>query len=123
MPSAAEPTHPGPADHPPTGAHTDTNVIHLAKRGLRRGRRHPTPTAAPDQPVTPQQQLAETVEAAFLRRGRTLTDPATAEAYAITLQLVHLMHEGAMATSVITQGEHDALHGMISGMVDAPHEL
>ncbi len=128
MPSAAEPTHPGPEDHPPGPQSLHTNVVHLPRRtGLGRGRRRPVPPApsapAPDQAATPQQQLAETVEAAFLRQGRTLTDPPTAEAYTITLGLVRLMLEGSQATGVVDGDQHTTLAEMVQGMVDAPKEL
>jgi len=125
MPSSAEPTHPGPPgdDHPPAGPHTHAKVIQLARRGLRRGRRHPTPAIAPDQPVTPQQQLAETVEATFHRAGGTLTDEAPAHTYRVTLGLVNLMLEGAHATEVVSAEQHETLRHMIEGMIDAPNEL
>ncbi|MGW2844419.1 hypothetical protein [Streptomyces sp. NPDC001274] len=77
----------------------------------------------PDEPVSPQQQLAETMQALFLARGRSLTDGPTAEAYAITLDAVRLMLDGAYAEGVVGAGEHDTLRGMVQGMADAPASL
>ncbi|MEU9849295.1 hypothetical protein [Streptomyces sp. NPDC047985] len=114
MPSAVEPTYPGlPSPH--DGSHA--RVIPIRARGRRR-----TPAGEPA-PVTPQQQLAETMQALFLARGRTLTDGPTAEAYDITLGAVLLMLDGAHAEGVVGTAEHMTLRGMVQGMVDAPASL
>ncbi|MEV6165774.1 hypothetical protein AB0L71_28445 [Streptomyces sp. NPDC052052] len=88
-----------------------------------RGRRRSAPVPEPAGPPTPQQQLAETMEAMFLARGRTLTDPQTADAYAITLEAVLLMLDGALAEGVVGEPAHESLRGMIGGMADSPNML
>ncbi|MEU6016929.1 hypothetical protein ABZ826_23630 [Streptomyces sp. NPDC047515] len=71
-------------------------------------------------PPTPQQQLAETMEAMFLSHGRTLTDPQTADAFSVTLGAVLLMLDGARAEGVVGEEAHETLRGMIAGMADSP---
>ena len=74
----------------------------------------------PDQPLTPQQTLATSIEAAFARKGRSLTDEQTAQDYLITLNTVRLMLKGAKAHGVLEDGTHRELDAMLAGMEEAP---
>ncbi|MGS2592209.1 hypothetical protein [Streptomyces hebeiensis] len=69
---------------------------------------------------SPEQQLAETIEAILISRGFTLADTATSTVYTATLDAVLLMLEGAQVEGVIEAVQHRALAGMIHGMRDAP---
>lgn len=117
MPSSAEPTHPGEPTGPPG------TVIRID----RRTRRH-RPTAVPPPPTlhtepTPQQRLAETMEALFLQRGHTLADDATVEIYRATLDALQLMLDGSRATGRVGEEEHQHLSGMVAGMRCSPDML
>ncbi|MEU9014325.1 hypothetical protein AB0D12_32050 [Streptomyces sp. NPDC048479] len=91
---------------------------HPAARGRGHGGEH---AVAGAREPSPQQQLAETVQAMFLARGRTLTDKATAETFGITLEAVLLMVDGALVEGVLGDEEHRTLRGMLEGMQAAPH--
>ncbi|MDK0525049.1 hypothetical protein [Streptomyces sp. ML-6] len=117
MPSAADPV-------PPVTSGSTGNIIRLDRRpsrGLRR-RRTPPPPLLHAEP-TPQQLLAETMEAHFLARGSTLTDGPTADAYRTTLDAVQLMLDGSLAERLLGEDQHQHLSGMLLGMRDAPDEL
>ncbi|MFD7867996.1 hypothetical protein [Streptomyces sp. NPDC059783] len=73
--------------------------------------------------MSPTQQLAVTMEAMYLKRGRTLTDPPTADAYAIALEAVALMLDGSLAQGVVDDEVHASLRGMVEGMAAAPTQL
>lgn len=105
------PALPGPDDA--------ADIIHI---GARRAR----PTAPPDpqEPTvgatgqhhpdpTPEQKLAEIIQGMFLEEHRTLTDPATAEAYDITLRAVLMMVDGAKARAGLSDEHHRLLRGMM----------
>lgn len=135
MPSTAEPAPttghhtagpPGPTPGPPSGD-TGIRVIPFGRRSTRtgRGRRTPQP-AQPERAVaadTPQQRLAETAEAWFLKRGGTLTDQSTADTYRATLDLVQLMLDGSLHERIVGADEHRHLTGMMRGLRDAPDSL
>ncbi|MFJ1827398.1 hypothetical protein [Streptomyces sp. NPDC088178] len=117
MPSSAEPVHP---DGPPG------TVIRFDRRTARSGRGRRTPQPAPSDPAaarTPQEELAITLEAMFLRNDRTLSDEATADAYRITLDTVLLMLDGSRAEHLVGEEEYQHLAGMILGMRGAPEAL
>lgn len=123
MPSSAEPAHPEHTTMGPPG-----RILQFAQRTARTGRGRRTPQPPPsDEPATvtdtPQQRLAETAEAWFHARGKTLTDPDAADTYRATLDLVQLMHDGSLATGSIGQDEHQHLTGMIEGLRAAPDAL
>lgn len=116
----AEPAGPPPGPAPMMIGH----VIEL--NGRRRSRRSappPPPVAATPAVRGPAVELALTVEAMFLDRRRTLTDPATAEAYDVTMDAVRLMLSGAAAHGVIDAEQQQTLEGMLAGMQDAPTVL
>lgn len=130
MPSSVEPAlpaghhtpgPPGPAT-PPGGNRVVPITARTARTG--RGRRTPQPTP-PDRAAAdnPQQWLAETAEAWFLRRGSTLTDETTAATYRATLDLVQLMLDGSLHERLVGDGEHQHLTGMMRGLRDAPDSL
>ena len=120
MPSSAEPVHPADAPGP------TARIFHLDRHD-RRVARQRTRRSAPPPPLhtepTPQQLLAETMEAMFLARGRTLTDEPTAEAYRVTLEAVQLMLDASLGERKLGEEEHRQLSGMVQGMRSAPDEL
>ncbi|MEW2402216.1 hypothetical protein [Streptomyces sp. NPDC046862] len=123
MPSAPA-TPPGP----PTGG----SVINLHD-----WRTTPKPTATspgaaaiggntayqPDQSDDPLTDLACTLEALYAEHERTLTDPATRQAFEIAMDATALMLQGALAQGHLTPEQHLTLHGMIEGMRSAPRAL
>lgn len=116
--SAAEAADPSPGQTPPPGV-----VIPMFKR-------RPTTTSAPasaDNAATElppaAQQLAETVEAFFKSHGMTLTDDEAVRVYDVTLDLVRMMHEGALANGVLTGEQLTQLAAMVAGMRNAPQLL
>lgn len=68
-------------------------------------------------------RLTERVQAEFTERGQTLTDPATAAAFRTTLDVVRMIHEGALATGVVDAEQHATLNGMIDSVALAPDVL
>ncbi|MFI2620442.1 hypothetical protein [Streptomyces sp. NPDC018584] len=77
--------------------------------------------AAPaDDPLA---HLAVTVEAMFLAQSSTLTDDATAAAYAITLDAMVLLLSGARAKGVLSGQAFEELSAMIAEMRNAPQLL
>lgn len=70
--------------------------------------------------LSPEQQLAEHLEALFHHYGRSLTDKPTAQAYDITLDAVRMMLGGALADGTVDDGQHRTLVGMLDGMRNAP---
>jgi hypothetical protein len=69
---------------------------------------------------SPQERLAEIVQGMFLAEGRSLTDPATAEAYDITLRSVLLMIDGAMVRAGLPEEHHRILRGMVEQAQQVP---
>lgn len=115
MPSAAEPMHPGEPTGPPG------TVIRIDRR-TRRHRPATTPPTLHTEP-TPEQRLAETMEALFLQHGHTLSDDKTAEIYRTTLDALQLMLDGSKATGKVGEDEYQHLSGMVAGMRGSPDEL
>lgn len=112
-------------DHAP-GPGTRGDVV-VAIRGRRTISQPPSP--GPSMPLDggsaareadPLSGLAQTMEAFFLARGLTLTEERTGEIYAIALDAVQLMLDGALAQSRMSGEEHGMLRGMLEGMRDAP---
>ncbi|MFE7475298.1 hypothetical protein ACFU98_29855 [Streptomyces sp. NPDC057575] len=123
MPSSAKPVHP---DGPPGPAGSHGTVIRFERRPTRTGRGRRTPQPAPSDPaaaLTPQQELAITLEAMFLHHDRTLSDEATADAFRLTLDTVLLMLDGSRAEHLVGEEEYQHLAGMIQGMQGAPEAL
>ncbi|MET9055278.1 hypothetical protein ABZW50_29435 [Streptomyces bacillaris] len=127
-PTGGTPNHPtSPHDHTAPAAGDTSQVLPFTRRTPRtgRGRRTPQP-AQPERAVvadTPQQRLAETAEAWFLKRGGTLTDQTTADTYRATLDLVQLMLDGSLHKRIVGADEHQHLTGMMRGLRDAPDSL
>ncbi|MFJ1900443.1 hypothetical protein [Streptomyces sp. NPDC088115] len=119
MPSAAEPTHPGEPAGPPGRVLSFDRHARRHRPAAAPVRLHADP--APDQ--TPEQLLAETMEALFLRRGHTLSDDSTADIYRTTLQALQMMLDGSLATGKVGEEEHRHLSGMVAGMRGSPDEL
>jgi hypothetical protein len=119
MPSSAEPVHPADAPGP------TARIIRFDRHDRRVGRQRAHRSVPPPLHTepTPQQLLAETMEALFLGRDRTLTDEPTAEAYRVTLDAVQLMLDASLGEHKLGEEEHGQLSGMIQGMWSAPDEL
>lgn len=120
--SAAEPADPGPDGGTDNGPAT---VILFRQGPSKRRRRRreetvPNPREPSEPSASPQQHLANSVEARFLKCERTLTDPETAEAYLITLDLVSTMLAGAHVNGIVDDEQRRELHAMIDGMKAAP---
>jgi hypothetical protein len=120
--SAAEPVDRGTdggADNGPA-----TAILFRQGPSRRRRRRRedtvPNPREPSEPSASPQQRLADSVEARFLKCERTLTDPETAEAYQITLDLVSTMLAGAHVNGIVDDEQRRELHAMIDGMKAAP---
>ena len=79
--------------------------------------------ARDDQPFDAETQLAETVQALYLHRRRTLTDPDTAEAYDIAMEAAILVVDGAKLHGQIDAEQHQVLAGMLQAARRAPHVL
>lgn len=100
------------------------DIIHL---GARRARttappeRQESTVGAHGQPdPSPEERLAEIIQGMFLEQHRTLTDPATAEAYDITLRVALLMVDGAKARAGLTDEHHRLLRGMLEQAQQVP---
>lgn len=121
MPGALEPA--GPTPPPPLDPGTDAEaggVIHLGTRRRRPDRQEPAMGGAYGDGPTPEEQLAEIVQSMFLAEGRSLTDPATAQAYDITLRAVLLMVDGAMVRAGLPEEHHRILRGMVEQAQQVP---
>lgn len=73
--------------------------------------------------LTPEQRLAATVEAAFARQGRSLTDEGTALDFTITLGIVITLLNGARDQNHLGEEEFDRLNGMVQGVLTVPRLL
>ncbi|MFB7592401.1 hypothetical protein [Streptomyces sp. NPDC056169] len=91
-------------------------MIHLAHRRRRPAVVHPVP----DPPSTPAFELALTVQAMLQADGQSLHDPATAQAFATTLQAVLLLVDGAHAQGILGEEQWQAMRVMLDDMRAAP---
>lgn len=114
-----EPAGTTPHSPAPTGEVIDLNA---ARRGTHLDRQeapvaglHGDPT-----PDTPELQLTVLIQSLFKARGRTLTDPATAEAYDIALTAARTIIDGALAQGLIAEIGHRALVGMLENARQVP---
>jgi hypothetical protein len=118
--SAAEPVDPGPDSDPGPA----TVILFRQGPSKRRRRRRedtvPNPREPREPSESPHQNLANSIEARFLKCERTLTDPDTAEVYLITLDLVSTMLAGAHVNGVLDDEQRRELHAMIDGMKATP---
>lgn len=80
------------------------------------------PTAAYGDP-SPDELLAENAETLFAARGRSLTDPATAEAYDTALELALLIIDGAFTQEELDTETHGRIRGMFEAARLAPQTL
>jgi hypothetical protein len=121
--SAAEPVDRGPDGGTDNGP-AATVILFRQGPSKRRHRRRedtvPNPREPSEPSASPQQRLADSVEARFLKCERTLTDPETAETYQITLDLVSTMLAGALVNKIVDDEQRRELHAMIDGMKAAP---
>lgn len=83
----------------------------------------PVPLPLSEEPDPELVRLAVRVQAEYAERGRTLTDPGTAEAYRIALDVMRMIHAGALATGVLDEEQHAVLAGMVDGADRAPSVL
>ncbi|WP_448333530.1 hypothetical protein [Streptomyces sp. DSM 41534] len=111
----------GTTPAPPAG----DGVIHLGDhRTARADRQEPTVGGPHAEPAgTPEARLAQTIQAIYLSRRRTLTDPETAEAYDIAIDAVVLIVDGAHARGGLGPEEHDLLRRMLDTARRVPEIL
>lgn len=93
------------------------------------GRRHPH-LPPPGPPIheagnaardpDPMNGIAQTIEALYRARGRTLADEPTREAYDIAMHAALLMLDGALAQGHMTGEQHAILRGTLQGIQHAP---
>ncbi|MFJ6608146.1 hypothetical protein [Streptomyces lydicus] len=118
-PEAAGAIPPPPTTSPAAPA---DNVIDLTTRALARNTSKDAPMAAPEPP--PQDPLLERLaieaESLFIAHNRTLSDPATADAYRIALDLALLLLDGALAKGHIGDDGYRRLHGTLAAAQLAP---
>ncbi|MEU5733808.1 MULTISPECIES: hypothetical protein [Streptomyces] len=69
---------------------------------------------------SPEGRLAQTIQALYLHRARTLTDPATAEAFDIALEAALLIVDGAQARGGLRQEDHEMLRRMLETARQVP---
>ncbi|MFE4915894.1 hypothetical protein ACFRCX_30795 [Streptomyces sp. NPDC056652] len=125
MPAAAEST-----PHAPDADHGGGAVIHISDR-FRRPRRtkaslapapHPAGDATDPEPSA-LDHIAYRIQSLFTARDRTLTDNDTAEAYAITLDGVLGLLDGALAEGVLGEEQYQSLRALLEAMRSAPSRL
>jgi hypothetical protein len=128
--SAAEPAIPNPRDltTPDGAAVIDISNRHARKaarvaRGRWQAMNQQPPGTSNHQPISPQQAIAQDVEARFYPIGRTLTDDETALIYRRTLDIVQHTLEGAKETNIISEEQRSKLHILFEGMKAAPDLL
>ncbi|MER8002986.1 hypothetical protein [Streptomyces sp. NPDC095613] len=121
IPPTAPPGPDTPASDVATGS---SDVISLdARRPSRRGTQLEAAAVSTPDADSPEQQLAETIEALLLARGHSLTDETTSAVYKATVDAVLLMLEGAHAQGIVGEEQHATLNGMILGMREAPGRI
>lgn len=102
---------------PPTPTVTGDSVINLGDHRTTRSRTEakgaPVDTRG-EPPDSPEAILAQTVQALYLHRSRTLTDPQTAEAYDIALESALLLLDGAQARGGLSDHDHKMLARMLA---------
>lgn len=79
------------------------------------------PPATPSD--TPETRLAATVQALFLSRGRTLTDPLTAEAAGLSLEGALLLVDGMFVEGHLDEAPHAMLRAHLMAMMRIPDVL
>ncbi|MEU8682945.1 hypothetical protein [Streptomyces sp. NPDC048611] len=115
--SIPPPPTPNPAPAPEAGA----NVIDLHTRALARTPSRQDATMTTEPPTDPLlERLAIKAEALYAVHERTLTDPATADAYRIALDLALLLLDGTLAQGHITRDGYQRLHNTLSAAQQAP---
>ncbi|CAM5493195.1 hypothetical protein GCM10010390_65090 [Streptomyces mordarskii] len=96
-------------------------VIHLGdRRSTRADRQEPTVGGTLSDADSPEGRLAQTIQALYLHRARTLTDPATAEAFDIALEAALLIVDGAQARGGLRQEDHEMLRRMLETARQVP---
>lgn len=116
--SAAEPARHGP-DH----AREGTVLSFPASRPRRPRSERTTVPPQPDQPLTPEQRVAATLEAAYVKHRRSLTDESTALDFLIALSEFRTVVRGALETGLLTKDQFQSLDGMLEAMEAAPGVL
>lgn len=124
--SAAEPADPTMPELTTLGGaavidfSTRAHAIRRTDSGRRKPMSTPQPDGDPGGGPSLQQQLAEHFEVTFNNHHLTLTDEMTATAWAVTLEIVRGMLQGAEAEGIVDAGQRRELDAMIEGMKGAP---
>lgn len=123
-PEAAGAIPPPPPTQDPTPSEPRAaDVINLTERALARNssRQDATMTAPAPPPQDPLlERLAIKAEALYAAHGMTLTDPGTADAHRVALDLALLLLDGALAREHIAQDGYQRLHNTLSAAQRAP---
>ncbi|MEU7338634.1 hypothetical protein [Streptomyces sp. NPDC007074] len=117
--SAAAPADPGPDGNGP-GTVILFRKNHPSNRHRRRGKEEAVPAPVEPGDRSPEKVLADSVERVYLKRGLTLTDPDTAEAFLAAMDAVEIMVQGGRVHKVIDEGQSEELLAMLEGMKRAP---
>jgi len=83
--------------------------------------REPDAPAAPAE--TPEAILTQTIQALYLHRGRSLTDPDTAEAYDIALEAALVMVDAVFVQGHMGNDAHHRLRHMVTAARRVPDLL
>ncbi|MFI0156148.1 hypothetical protein [Streptomyces lydicus] len=100
----------------------EADVIDLHRRSKRR-RTGDTLTVATNPSAPALERLAAHAEALYQAQGRTLTDPATAEAFRIAIALALSILDGAHASGSVPDGALEAPRNMLLAACSAPDAL
>ncbi|MFJ3699580.1 hypothetical protein ACIPW9_36565 [Streptomyces sp. NPDC090052] len=73
--------------------------------------------------ITPEQRLAISIEALFLRRDLSLSDPETAAAFGVAIDAVLLVLDGALANGQIEAESHQFLGQQMQALLSVPDSL
>ncbi|MFJ5294508.1 hypothetical protein [Streptomyces sp. NPDC088348] len=72
---------------------------------------------------TPEQRLAISIEALFLRKSLSLSDPETAAAFGVAIDAVLLVLDGALANGHIEADSHRFLGQQMQALLSVPDSL
>lgn len=113
-----------PTMHRPGGGGGEAAVIDIGTRvrSGSQGRWRQVSEPQPGRPGgdSPHRHLAEHVETTFNHHHLSLTDEMTSTAYAVTLQIVRGLLDGAVAQDIISGEQRAELDVLIKGVAAAP---
>lgn len=108
----------GQNPHPPVRPENQVIPL-LSRRGVRGRRPSSAPTAGHPSSPPPPADLVTVVQARFQQRHLSLTDPATALVYQITVETVRLLVDGLDGTGQLGEEQSD----LVRHHLDALHTI